>query len=107
MRLIRRYLAEFGDNALQLFNNPTRPMQFVHLQEFIEIEDLSLPAALESVPNPWSDLPVVFEDCSCVVKLVGSRDEPDIRRFFAKLLDIVSFALRPGLFVVGVRSETV
>jgi len=37
MRLIRRYLAEFGDNALQLFNNPIRSMQFVHLQEFIEI----------------------------------------------------------------------
>src|ERR1035441_5132926 len=85
MRLICRYLAEFVDDSLQLFNNPTRSMQLVHLQEFIEIEDLGLPATLESVPDPWSDLPVVFEDCSCVVKLVGSRDEPDICRLFAKL----------------------
>ena len=107
MRLICRYLAEFRDDSLQLFNNPIRSMQFVHLQEFSEIGDLGFPATLESVPNPWSDLPVVFEDCSCVVKLVGSRDEPDIPRFFAKLLDIVLFALRPGLLVVGVRSEAV
>ena len=82
-------------------------MQFVNLQEFVEIPDLILPTTLESVPDPWSDLSVVFEDCSCVVELVGSRDEPDIGWFFAKPSDIGFLALRPGFLVVGVSSKAV
>jgi hypothetical protein len=66
-----RELGEFINGSLELFDDPPiRASPLENLDEFVEIPHLVFAASLESSPNLRSDLFVLRQNCSSVVKLV-------------------------------------
>jgi hypothetical protein len=95
------------DDALELADHSALNAGFKDPEQLTKVPELVLWSALEATPDGGPDYFQIVQDGSCVVELVGDRNDEHVFRLGAQAREIGILSFIPALFLVVILGERV